>query len=163
MKFIEGKRDLAKLAASVTACILAGGFGSLFTYQAVPTWYRGLAKPSFTPPDWLFGPVWTLLYIMMGISLYLVWKRGWSDPKVRFSILVFFFQLVLNSIWSLLFFGFRSPMAGLIGIIFLWIAIKLTIWNFYEVSRGAAWLLIPYSLWVTFAAVLNYFIWSLNR
>jgi translocator protein len=156
-------RKALKLFASVAICLLAGAFGSIFTSMSIPDWYLTIAKPSFNPPNWVFGPVWTILYIMMGVSAFIIWKKGIDNPNVRFSLFVFLFQLSLNATWSVLFFGFRSPLAGLAGIILLWIAIVLTIYKFFKLSKTAGWLLIPYLLWVSFASVLNYTIWQLNR
>jgi translocator protein len=163
MNLLRDWRNILKLAISVGICLLAGAFGAIFTTQSIPDWYATIAKPSFNPPNWIFGPVWTLLYIMMGISAFMVWKKGIEDPRGRFSILVFLFQLLLNATWSVLFFGFRSPFAGLMGIVLLWAAIFLTVFSFFKISKPAGWLLIPYLGWVSFAVVLNYFIWAMNR
>ena len=140
---------------------LAAILGSLFTSKTVDTWYLELIKPSFNPPSWLFGPVWTTLYILMGISLYLVW----ADRKKKFRKPAFTFygiQLGLNALWSILFFGLQSPLYAFIEIIFLWTAIAFTIYYFYKISKNAAYLLIPYILWVSFAAILNFSIYYLN-
>jgi tryptophan-rich sensory protein len=132
----------------------------VFTTSSIPTWYASLIKPSFNPPNWIFGPVWTTLYLLMGISLYLVWIRG--AKKNRTALIWFGSQLALNSIWSILFFGLKSPLSAFIEIIFLWITILITIIYFYKTSKPAAYLLIPYILWVSFAAVLNISIVILN-
>jgi tryptophan-rich sensory protein len=121
-----------------------------------------LQKPSLAPPDWVFFPVWTALFIMMGISLFLVWQKGREDKTVKTAIFLFAGQLVLNILWSFAFFGQRSPLLGLMEIIILWIAILATILTFRKLSRTAAYLLIPYILWVSFAAFLNFMIWRLN-
>jgi tryptophan-rich sensory protein len=121
-----------------------------------------LQKPSFAPPNRVFFPVWTALFIMMGISLFLIWQKGWEEKKVKTAIYLFAGQLVLNIMWSFAFFGLKSPFLGLMEIIILWIAILATILTFNKLSRTAAYLLIPYILWVSFAAFLNFSIWRLN-
>jgi tryptophan-rich sensory protein len=154
--------DQKKLIFSIFICLFAGFIGSFFTTPAIPTWYAMLQKPSFAPPNWVFFPVWTALFIMMGISLFLVWKKGLEDKTVKTAIYIFAGQLVLNALWSFAFFGLRSPLLGLMEIIILWMAILATIVTFKKLSRTAAYLLIPYILWVSFAAFLNYMIWRLN-
>ena len=151
-----------KLIFSVFICLIAGFIGSFFTSPAITTWYATLQKPSFAPPNGVFFPVWTSLFIMMGISLFLVWQKGWDDKKVKIAIYIFAVQLVMNILWSVAFFGFRSPLLGLMEIIILWIMILATILSFMKVSRTAAYLLIPYILWVSFAAFVNFSIWRLN-
>jgi len=154
--------DILKLAASVIVCLLAGFLGSLFTTPAIPTWYAALEKPIFTPPGWLFAPAWTTLFILMGISLFLVWrKRG--HPQFKPALVFFIVQFILNILWSALFFGLRSPLLGLIEIAVLWVTILLTIIYFFKVSRPAGVLLVPYILWVSFASLLNCYVWILNR
>jgi tryptophan-rich sensory protein len=155
-------RDPLKLAASLGGCYLAAAIGSLFTTPNIPTWYATLSRPDFAPPDWVFGPVWTALYTMMGISAYLVWREGLADPGVRAAMAVFVLQLAINISWSAAFFGLRSPLAGLAVILILWGLIALNIQRFRGISRTAGALLIPYLLWVSFAAVLNFEIWRLN-
>lgn len=148
-----------KLLASLLIPQLAGGLGAIFTSSAIPQWYAELAKPAFTPPSWVFGPVWTTLYLMMGIALYIVW----SKPRpTHLPLLVFALQITLNALWSVLFFGLREPGFALIEITLLWGAILWNILVFWRVSRTAASLLIPYLLWVSFATALNYGIWALN-
>jgi tryptophan-rich sensory protein len=142
---------------------LAGLLGSLFTTPAIPTWYQTLNKPSFTPPSWLFAPVWIGLYLLMGISLFLVWKKREQDLRVNEALMIFFIQLILNAFWSIAFFGLRSPLLGLVDIIFLWMGILLTIQKFFKISRNGALLLLPYLLWMSFAALLNFSLWVLNR
>lgn len=154
--------DLLRLIASLILCQLAGIVGSLFTTPAIPTWYQTLNKPPFTPPDWIFGPVWITLYLLMGISLFLVWRKKGQDPRVKRSMILFFAQLMLNAFWSIAFFGLRSPLFGLVIIILLWIAILLTIQKFFKISRSGAILLLPYLLWVSFAVLLNVSLWVLN-
>ena len=151
-----------KLITSIAICLFAGVLGSVFTTPAIPTWYATLIKPSFAPPNWLFAPVWTTLFIMMVISLFLVWQKGMEDLNVKNALYIFGVQLILNALWSAIFFGLRSPIAGLIEICILWILILLTIMKFMKISRTAGLLLIPYILWVSFAAIINFFIWRLN-
>lgn len=148
--------DYKKLAISIGLCLLAGAIGSIFTFQSIPIWYSGLNKPSFTPPSWIFAPAWTALYLLMGISLYLVWQKTQKISKT------FLLQLGLNVLWSIAFFGLRSPLYGLAVIIPLWFAIAVTIIEFNKTSRKAALLLLPYLAWVSFAAALNFFVWKLN-
>jgi len=157
-----GFKGFVKLAASIILCQLAGVVGSIFTISSIPTWYAGLRKPFFSPPNWVFGPVWITLYLMMGISLYLIWKRGLAEKAVRDGVLTFAVQLILNSVWSIAFFGLKSPIAGLTVIILLWLAIALTIQKFWRISKTASVLLIPYLLWVSFATILNASILILN-
>jgi tryptophan-rich sensory protein len=156
-------RNIFKLIISIVACLGAGAIGSVFTRSAIPTWYANLEKPFFTPPNWLFAPAWTLLYILMGIAAFLVWRKGLGNRQVRTTLIVFLIQLVLNSLWSVVFFGLESPLSGLIVISILWVAILVTIIKFFRISRVASVLMWPYLLWVTFAAVLNASIWLLNR
>ena len=151
-------KKIYKLVISLVLPFIASAIGGFFTSTSVSTWYVDLVKPSFNPPSWLFGPVWTLLYLMMGFSLYLVWSKK-VDKK---AFTVFGVQLGLNALWSVLFFGLRNPLLAFIEIIFLWIAIIVNIVLFYKIEKKAAYLLIPYLLWVTFAGVLNFFIYYLN-
>jgi benzodiazapine receptor len=151
-----------KLVVSIVICQLAGLIGSVFTRNSVPTWYTTINKPPFTPPNWLFAPVWTILFVLMGVSAFSVWRKGLSDRKIRIALSIFGAQLILNILWSVAFFGLRSPLAGLIVIAILWAAILLTILNFLKISPTAGILLIPYILWVSFAAILNTSIFALN-
>lgn len=154
--------DILKLVASVILCQVAGFLGSVFTTPAIPTWYKTLNKPFFTPPNWIFSPVWIILFIMMGISLFFVWRES-GRPGFKPALLFFFLQLILNVFWSIAFFGLRSPWLGLMDIVALWIAIFLTIRYFLRVSKFAGVLLIPYLVWVSLATLLNFSIWILNR
>jgi translocator protein len=156
-------RTIASAAVFILVSLLAGGLGAFFTAASVKTWYATLNRPSFSPPDWLFGPVWTVLYIMMGLAAGLVWQQGIASPAVKAAIIAFMVQLVLNAIWSPLFFGMHSPLLGLVDIILLWLAIVTTIALFWQVYRFAAVLLIPYLLWVSFATILNLRLWQLNQ
>ena len=151
-----------KLFASILICQLAGVIGSVFTASSLENWYILLEKPVFNPPSWVFFPVWTSLYTLMGISLYIVWEKGLQQRDVKTGMVIFGIQLILNSLWSFLFFGLKSPYYAFLEIILLWIAIFLTIIQFKKVSKTASYLLIPYILWVSFAAILNYYIWMLN-
>lgn len=155
--------SILALIASILISQLAGVIGSVFTASSVKTWYRTLDKPPFNPPGWVFGPVWTALYTLMGVAAWLVWRKGWVTPGVRAALGVFAVQLVLNGLWSYLFFGLRSPFAAFVELVILWAAIALTVILFFRVSGAAGWLLIPYIAWVSFAGVLNFSIWRLNR
>lgn len=151
-----------KLVTALALPQLAGLLGSLFTMSAIDSWYRFLMKPELAPPNYVFGPVWTTLYIMMGISAYLVWREGLANGRVRLALLIFLLQLALNASWSIVFFGLQSPLGGLFVIGALWLSIVLNIFVFARVSQVAAWLLVPYLIWVSFASYLNYSIWLLN-
>lgn len=153
---------IAKLILSLTACFLAAGIGSIFTISAIPTWYASLQKPGFAPPNWVFAPVWTLLYLLMGISLYIVWEKGFKAKGVRKAIGVFSFQLLLNALWSIAFFGLKSPLTGFLIIALLWASILATILAFYKIDKRAGMLLIPYIAWASIATALNYAIVLLN-
>ncbi len=150
------------LLAFVLISELAGIIGSLFTMSAIPTWYAGLVKPALNPPGWVFGPVWTLLYLLMGVAAWLVWREGWGKIEVKVALGFFALQLILNAAWSLIFFGGHNPAVALLEILALWLAILGTIIAFARVSKPAAWLLVPYLLWVSFATYLNFAIWLLN-
>jgi len=152
-----------RILVAIVICELAGVIGSMFTAPAIPGWYAGLAKPSFNPPNWVFGPVWTALYAMMGLAAYLVYEKGWNRPEVRKALTVFGVQLVLNALWSVVFFGGRQLLGGVVVIVLLWLMILLTIRLFSRTSRPAAYLLVPYMLWVSFATVLNVSLYLLNR
>lgn len=154
-------KNILKLIASIVISQAAGAIGSLFTVQNIPTWYAGLNKPSFNPPNYLFGPVWISLYFIMGIAFFLVWKKS-ETHSIKVPAVLFVAQLVLNALWSILFFGMKNPALGFMEIILLWIFIVLCIIKFYPISKTAAWLLLPYLIWVSFASVLNFKIWMLN-
>ncbi len=154
--------DVIKLIVSVGVPLLAGGVGGLVTTPAISTWYVTLNKPWFTPPGWLFGPVWTLLYILMGLALFLVWR----SPRSRIrdiGIALFAVQLAVNVFWSFAFFGLENTLYGVLTIIPLWVLIAATIFQFYKVSKGAAFLMVPYILWVSIATALNTAVYLLNR
>lgn len=153
---------IVKLISAIVICQMAGVIGSFFTTPSIATWYESLEKPSFAPPNWAFAPVWISLFTLMGISLYLIWIKGWKNKKVKISLLIFGVQLILNTLWSFLFFGLQSPFYGLIEIVVLWIVIAATILTFLKISKKASFLLLPYIVWVTIAAILNFYIWILN-
>lgn len=156
------KTNYIHLGVSIALCHLAGIFGAIFTSQTVSTWYVALEKPTFNPPGWIFAPVWLTLYTLMGIALYLVWKKGIKKKIVKIAVSIFIIHLILNAFWSLLFFGIQMPMYAFFEILVLWIFIVWTIALFFNISRPASFLLIPYFLWVSFAMVLNFYIWQLN-
>ena len=147
---------------SIIITQLAGVIGSAATTPAIPTWYANLVKPSFNPPNWIFGPVWTVLYVLMGIAAGIVWSKGFYHKWVKTALYHFGFQLLLNAAWSLLFFGLQEPFWALLDIIALFIVLLFTIKWFKIVNDKAAYLLIPYAIWVVFAAILNFEIWRLN-
>lgn len=154
--------NFSKFIIAVVVSELAGVIGSIFTTPAISTWYAGLAKPALNPPAWVFAPVWTTLFALMGIAAFLVWRKGLDRKDVKIALGVFIGQLVLNTLWSIIFFGLHNPGAAFIEIIFLWLAILVTIIVFAKVSKPAAWLLVPYILWVSFAGYLNYSLWQLS-
>lgn len=154
--------EILKFIISILICQSAGIFGSIFTLEAVPDWYSTLTKPTFAPPGWIFGPVWIILYFLMGVSLYTVWVSE-SKPKIRkVFFTVFGIQLTLNALWSLLFFGLKSPVLGLIDIILLDIMVIITIIYAKSISKLASLLLVPYLVWIIFASTLNFAIFLLN-
>ena len=154
------RNEFIKLIVCVGISELAGIIGAIFTVSAIPSWYATLHKPALNPPSWVFGPVWTTLYLLMGISLWLVWKSDSSEKKR--AMWLFAVQLALNAIWSPIFFGAHSLGNALAVIVLMWAAIVFTIISFAKISKTAAWLLVPYILWVSFAAYLNYAIWAMN-
>jgi tryptophan-rich sensory protein len=147
-----------KLLISVIVCLAVGFIAGFFTSSSINSWYSTLEKPNFNPPNWLFGPVWTLLYFLMGVSLYLVWSNNGSKLAMAFFVI----QLVLNFLWSFLFFQLKNPLLAFIDIILLSVMIVVTMVSFYPISAAAAYLMIPYLLWVGFASVLNFAIYWLN-
>lgn len=151
-----------KLIVSLLLPQIAGGLGAIFTSSKIPGWYSSLIKPSLNPPSWIFGPVWTTLYLLMGVAAFLVWRKGIYSPGVKTALIIFAVQLLLNAAWSPLFFGAQNIGGALLEIIFMWFAILATILYFYPVSKLAALLLLPYLLWVSFATYLNYSLWRLN-
>lgn len=151
-----------RLAIAVLPVIAASVLGSYATMPAIPTWYAGLVKPGFNPPNWVFGPVWTLLYAMMAYAAWRILSLPAQTPGRRAALFMFFVQLSLNAAWSWVFFGNRSILGGLIVIAMLWLAIAETIRRFWELDRPAAWLLMPYLAWVSYASLLNATLWQLN-
>ena len=177
--------DWIKLVLSLAIPQIAGWIGSIFTISAIAPWYSTLTKSSLTPPSWVFGPVWTILFILMGVALFIVWKKGWrvqnqlldergkswnpwtkrfwsGDWQKGNIIAIFSIQLAFNVLWSIIFFGLHQPGLAFFEIIALWLSILYTIINFYRVSKTAAWILLPYIIWVSFAAYLNLVIWIWN-
>jgi len=154
--------NAAKLIIAVAAPGVIGGLSGFATARGVSTWYPTLVKPSFNPPAWVFGPVWTVLYIMMGVAAYLLWRQGINVVGVRVALAVFVVQLALNALWSILFFGMHSPGWALVEIVVLWFAIGVTIRLFWNVVPAAGALLLPYLAWVSFATVLDASLWWLN-
>lgn len=155
--------NISKLVISIAIPVAIGATAGFFTVTGVGSWYQAINKPSWNPPGWVFGPVWTMLYIMMGVSLYLVWKSGNSIHLKRTAIGLFAVQLILNFFWSFIFFDQQQPGWAFVEIIAMWVFIFLTIFAFAKVNKTAAWLLVPYISWVSFATILNYTIWKLNN
>lgn len=156
-------RSLAILVVAVLLPLVVGVLGSFSTMDSVRTWYPTLVRPSFAPPTWVFGPVWTMLYAIMGVASWLVWRQGVARPEVQTALALYGTQLVFNLAWSWLFFGLRQPFAALIEIVVLLALIAFTTLRFAAVSRPAATLMLPYLAWVAFATVLNGGFWWLNR
>lgn len=164
-----------KLIIAIAVSEMAGVIGAFFTTPSIAGWYAGIVKPALNPPAWVFGPVWTTLFALMGIAAFFVWSsyaEASADKKkgIKIALALFGIQLVLNTLWSIIFFGSTSLTINglnnigiaLIEIVFLWLAILATIIAFGKISKPAAWLLVPYILWVSFAMYLNYAIWALN-
>ena len=154
---------IAKLIISILIPLVVGFTSSFFTASGVSTWFQTIEKPSWNPPNWVFAPVWTSLYILMGISLFLIWKNKFDQQKKRTALILFAFQLLLNFLWSFIFFGQHQIGWALADIVVLWLALLATIFAFAPLNRTAAWLLVPYISWVSFAALLNFSIWTLNK
>lgn len=157
--------NLGKLIISILICLGAALLGSAFTTPSIATWYAFLEKPSFSPPNWLFAPAWTILFIMMGVALSLIWQKGFKKNttlKTKQAIIIFFIQLALNVAWSFFFFHYHSPFLAFVDIIILWLFILLTLIKFWRINKIAGGLLIPYLVWVTFASFLNYAVYKLN-
>ncbi|MHC4114271.1 MAG: TspO/MBR family protein [Planctomycetota bacterium] len=156
-------KQFVKLIVALLVCFSASGVGAIFTTQdSITNWYGQLQKPGFTPPDWVFGPAWTILYLLMAISVFLVWNKGLACPGVKKALRLFLIQLALNAVWTPLFFGFHLILTALIEIIILWFAILVTALAFKQISFYASILLLPYLVWVSYAAFLNGSIWYLN-
>ena len=159
MKKGLGIKVIISLAVTFSAPVIA----SLVSNPGASDWYSNLDKPSFTPPGWIFGPVWTVLYTLMAASTVIVWQKGLASAEVRMALIHYLVQLFLNALWTPLFFGFEMPLLAFIDIVLLWAAIILTVLAFLRVSRYAGFLMVPYLVWTTFAAVLNFSLWFLNR
>lgn len=156
--------NIVRLIAACGVSLSAGLIGSLaVTGGGFTSWYAAIEKPGFTPPSWVFGPVWTVLYLLMGIAAFLVWRRGLGSQFVKGALIWFLVQLALNAAWTPVFFGLHRIGLALLVIVLLWIAIVVTMFHFFRVSTWAGWLFVPYLLWVSFATVLNAAIWRLNR
>ena len=158
--FFKPQREQVIAAFCLVMPLVAGVIGGILTAPAVASWYVLVEKPIWTPPNYVFGPVWTLLYLLMGLSAYLVWQQ--KRPERMFALKVFFVHLVINVLWSVVFFGLHSPLYGLVVIVALWAMIVWLITLFVNQSRAAAWILVPYLLWVTYAASLNLGVFFLN-
>lgn len=155
-------KKLIKLVSSILICQLAGIIGSFFTVSSISGWYIDLNKPLLNPPNWVFGPVWITLYFLMGIALFLVWNKELDKPFNRNAFILFIIQLVFNSLWSIVFFGMHQLLISVFVIIILWLLIFINIVQFGKISEAAAYLLLPYILWVSFASYLNIAIYILN-
>lgn len=156
------QKELPLLIISILFCLGAGFLGSLVTAPAIPVWYASLAKPDFTPPSWVFAPVWTTLYILMGVALFLVWRKGEDKKAVRVAVSLFYIHLILNVFWSVFFFGMHALTLAFVAIVVLWFFILVLMGIFWTLNRLAGVLLVPYFLWVTFAMILNQFIVRMN-
>jgi len=156
------KDDFLWFALALLICLGVGALGSIFTAPAISGWYASLIKPSFNPPNWLFSPVWTTLFILMGVALFLILRRPKNIQYRRQAVSLFIVQLFLNLLWSFFFFFLQNPGAALVEIAILWMAILLSLIYGAKVNRAVLWLLLPYLLWVSFASFLNYSIWALN-
>lgn len=155
--------NIVKGIIAIAIPLLIGATSGFFTVTGVDSWYQTINKPSWNPPNWIFGPVWTTLYVMMGIALFLVWKEDISTELKKIAIAFFIVQLILNFFWSFIFFNQQQPGWALVEIVIMWFFILLTIFAFAQVNKTAAWLLVPYISWVSFATILNYTIWQLNK
>ncbi len=155
-------KSLLKLFISISIPLIVGFIGSFFTSRSVKTWYLTIKKPFFNPPDWIFAPVWTLLFILMGIAFFIVWTKNFGN-RACFILTIYSAQLLLNILWSFFFFKMKNPFLGLIDIIFLLILIFVNVIAFLKINTFAGVLLLPYFLWVSFATILNYSIFILNR
>jgi len=154
--------SIIKLLIAVAIPLVVGGISGYFTVSGVESWYLTLQKPSWNPPNWIFGPVWTTLYVMMGIALFLVWKEDTSSELKAIAVILFAVQLLLNFFWSFIFFKLEQPGWAFAEILVLWLMLLACIFAFGQVNKTAAWLLVPYISWVSFATILNGTIWKLN-
>jgi len=156
------KQKIVPLIGFILVTFVAAFIGSLFTTPNIASWYSTLTKPSFAPPNWLFGPAWTILYILMAVAAFLIWQNK-NNPQAKKALIFYFIQLTLNSLWSIIFFGWHNPQLAFFEIVILWLFILLTLIKFYKIKKTAGLLLVPYLLWVSFASFLNLFIWLLNK
>jgi len=156
------KKYILPLFLSFLITFSAAFIGSAFTSKSIANWYQFLNKPSFAPPNWLFAPVWTILFLMMAIAVFLVWQKRKAIP-IKTALILYLVQLILNAFWSVIFFGFRNPALAFFEIIVLWLLILFTLMNFYKINKIAGFLFLPYLLWVSFATILNLSIWLLNE
>jgi benzodiazapine receptor len=156
------KKLFMRVSFAMGLCLFIGFLGALATQTSIGDWYLQLNKPSYNPPNWIFGPVWTVMYVLMGIAAGIVWSKGFYHKWVKTALYLFGFQLFLNAFWSLLFFGLKEPLLALLDIIALFVVLLFTFEWFKIVNNIAAYLLIPYIIWVAFAALLNFEIWRLN-
>lgn len=154
---------ILQLVVAILIAQSAGIIGSIFTAPAIPEWYAQLEKPDFQPPDWIFGPVWVTLYTLIGIASYVIWRKRAEKPAAGKALFVYALHLSVNALWPVLFFGLREPGWAMVGIVLLWVMIAWVMQLFYRVDRRAAYLMIPYLLWVSYAALLNYAIWQMNK
>lgn len=155
--------NVVKLIISIAVPLIIGFSASFFTVTEIGSWYQTIEKPSWNPPNWVFGPVWTTLYVLMGIALFLVWRSSADEKLKRLAITLFILQLIANFFWSLIFFNQHQIGLAFAEIIVLWLLILLTIFSFARINKVAAWLLVPYISWVSFASILNFTIWQLNK
>lgn len=151
-----------KFIISILLPMIIGGISGSFTSASINTWYVTLNKPWFNPPNWIFAPVWTLLYLMMGIAFYIIWKSEAVNAVKQTAVILFAAQLLVNFLWSLIFFYLKQPGWAMIDIILMWILIVATIFSYGKISSTAAWLMLPYICWVSFAMILNFYLWKLN-
>lgn len=157
-------QKILRIATVIMTCLAVGYISSIVTRENISTWYADLNKPFFNPPNWIFAPVWTLLYIMMGFAAGRVWNKiDTNEKNVKKAFLFFIIQLALNALWSYLFFGLRNPMLASFEIILLWLMIYETYLQFKKIDKVSGYLLLPYLAWVSFATILTFSIWYLNR
>jgi len=159
---VSRKPDWQSFVFWIVLCELAGVLGSVFTVTAIPTWYQTLTRPSFSPPNWIFGPVWTTLYLLMGVAIALVRQRKNRKGSVQSATTLFVVHLFANALWSPLFFGAKNIPLAFVVIGFIWVSLILLIFRFYAIEKKSAYLLLPYLAWISFATVLNYHFWLLN-
>ena len=155
------KKSILPFLISILIVFSFGFIGSFFTTSSITNWYAFINKPLFSPPNWIFGPVWTLLYILMGVSAFLIWQKR-DNLKTKPALIFYGIQLILNALWSIIFFGMHNPGLALLEIVILWLFILITLIKFYKINKTAGLLFIPYLAWVSFASILNYAIWMLN-